>query len=101
AMASDGCSPWNADEISGSPMKASTRLNRRFDGFQPMELNDSTKLRLSHDSIFDVAVASIVDAFSACTVMSWPLRSPSSTCACALDSITLVTTTAPLPVQAL
>ena len=49
-------------------MKASTRLKSRFDGFQPIELKTSTKLRLSHDSIFEVAVASIVEVFSAWTV---------------------------------
>src|SRR5688500_15863272 len=54
AIASDGCCPSNASEISGSPRNASITLNSRFDGFQPIELNDSTKLTLSHDSIFDV-----------------------------------------------
>ena len=83
-------------------MNASTRLKSRFDGFQPIELKASTKLRLSHDSIFEVAVASIVEAFSASTVtLSRRSRRRSCTYAFALESITFVTTTAPLPVHAL
>src|SRR6478609_6401733 len=34
-----GCRPLNACEISGSPISASIRLNRTFEGFQPIVLN--------------------------------------------------------------
>ena len=75
ACASDGvCAPPKAlDETSGSPISASTALNRMLDDFHPIELNATTAPNVwSKPSIFDVAVASSVEVFSASTTMSPP-----------------------------
>ena len=58
ASASEGCSPLNAVEISGSPRIASTALKRMFDGFQPIVLKARTAPKvLSKPSICERATA--------------------------------------------
>ena len=99
ACASDGVlAPSNAPEISGSPSSASSALKRMLDDFQPIELNATTAPNVSSKpSIFDVAVASSVETFSAETSTPAASTESPSIHAYALESTTLVTMTAPSP----
>ena len=65
ACASAACWPPNADEISGSPISASSALKRMFDDFQPIELKATVRSRSRRSLILEVALAVSVDAFSA------------------------------------
>ena len=86
--------------MSGSPRIASTRLNSRFDGFQPIVLKTATNpTDLSKASIFVVAVASIVAVVLAVTAIAAPASEPSVTLAVASATTTLVTISPPLPAQ--
>ena len=65
AITEAGCWPLKADEISGSPSRASTALNRMFCAFQPMELKATTAVAESQASTLLVVLASISERFSA------------------------------------
>ncbi len=70
AEARAGCSPLKAVEMSGSPSRASTALNRMFEGRQPMVLKASTTLSVVQPSRLEVAVASMAVSSSARTSTS-------------------------------
>jgi hypothetical protein len=73
-------------------------LNRRFDDFQPIELNATVNpIVWSKPSIFEVAVASRVETFSARTETAPASTDGLSIHACALERTMLVTITAPSP----
>jgi hypothetical protein len=99
ARAADGvASPSKAVEVSGSPRIASTRLNSRFDGFQPIVLKTATKPNdWSNASIFVVEVATIVAVVAAVTATAPPLTDPSVTLAVASATTMLVTSSPPKP----